>query len=135
MNYEEATGKQLWNTPDKEAFFVRLLKDKVIGDASAGRSTVWTSKVWQEIANKMSQSVGFQYTEKQCQQKFNRLKLDYNAFQAVKNQTGNGWDEETFTVTAPDSFWLRVRISNIFLNYHYMLIYHPIYSSSSIVCL
>ena len=110
MSYEEPTGKQLWNTPEKEAFFVRLLKERVIADIGAGRSTVWTQRLWREIAMKMTHWNGMQYTDKQCKEKYTRLKAEYNAFQAVKKHTGNGWDEDTFTVTAPDAYWLTVTI-------------------------
>ena len=57
----------------------------------------------------MSLRFGLLYTNKQVKEKFGRLRIDYNVFNAIKKQSGSGWDEATKTVNPPPHYWEKVR--------------------------
>jgi len=106
MPKEAENGPQVdWNDDNVE-ILADTMKDEIQSFGRLSDNGSWKTEQLNRIVNAFNAAEGSPaYNKSQTSTKIAKLKKIYKIIGDLVDQSGFGWDEETFTVTAEDSVW------------------------------
>ena len=104
-------------TDENTSIVTELFAEEV--DRGNRSSTHLNNLGYENVAKRFKDKTGIQLKKTQLKNKWDKLKIEYNIWKRLLQQTGAGWDHTKGTFEQDKEWWKKAKIVSVsFLNVH-----------------